>query len=84
MIWYYSEKLVLKGGRRWCCDLLDWLVRKDQNLQHGEVILKRYTTTAEQQSCIVINIYAVERENSQVSVLIEITNSIELVPTQVF
>lgn len=57
---------MLKGGRKWCCDILDWLVRKNQILQQGEVILKRYTPTTMHQSGIVINIYAVEQENSQV------------------
>ncbi|XKL59804.1 hypothetical protein PGB90_000820 [Kerria lacca] len=59
------EKLVLKDGRRWCCDLLDWIVRKNQILQEGEVILKRYMPTTSHQSCIIINIYAVEHENSK-------------------
>lgn len=61
-----EEKMVSKDGRKWCCDLLDWLVKKDQILQEGEIILKRYTPTASYQSCIIINIYIVEHEDSKV------------------
>ncbi|XP_065219200.1 heat shock 70 kDa protein 12A-like [Planococcus citri] len=59
------EKMVSKDGRKWCCDLLDWLIKKDQILQKGEVILKRYTPTASQQSCIIINVYIVENNDSR-------------------
>lgn len=58
--------MVSKDGRKWCCDLLDWLYKKDQILQEGEVILKRYTPTTSYQSCIIINVYIVEHDDSKV------------------
>lgn len=63
-----TEKMVSKDGRKWCCDLLDWLIKKDQILQKGEVILKRYTPTASHQSCIIINVYIVENNDSKVHI----------------
>ncbi|XP_050433690.1 heat shock 70 kDa protein 12A-like isoform X2 [Adelges cooleyi] len=54
------EKLVVKDGKRWCTDLLDYLIEENDIIRDNETIIKRYTPANPLEGSIVINIYLVQ------------------------
>ncbi|XP_022179791.1 heat shock 70 kDa protein 12A-like [Myzus persicae] len=53
------EKLVIKDGKRWCTDLLDYLIEENDCIRDNETVIKKYTPANSSQDSIVINIYLV-------------------------
>lgn len=63
-----SEKLVIQDGKRWCTDLLDYLIEENDCIRDNETIIKKYTPANSFQDSIVINIYLVHNQSAKVGV----------------
>lgn len=63
-----SEKLVIQDGKRWCTDLLDYLIEENDCIRDNETVIKKYTPANSTQDSIVINIYLVHNQSAKVSV----------------
>lgn len=66
---YYDiilEKLVIKDGKRWCTDLLDYLIEENDCIRDNETVIKKYTPANSSQDSIVINIYLVHNLSAKV------------------
>lgn len=63
-----SEKLVVKDGKRWCTDLLDYLIEENDCIRDNETVIKKYIPANSSQDSIVINIYLVHDQTAKVGV----------------
>jgi len=61
-----SDKLVIKDGKRWCTDLLDYLIEENDCIRDNETVIKKYTPANSSQDSIVINIYLVHNLSAKV------------------
>lgn len=61
-----SEKLVVKDGKRWCTDLLDYLIEENDCIRDNETVIKRYAPANSSQDSVVINIYLVHDQSAKV------------------
>ncbi|KAK9508986.1 hypothetical protein O3M35_006410 [Rhynocoris fuscipes] len=59
------DKLVIRGGQRWCVDVLERLIESGQAVSLGQVVSKKYTPASIQQSEIVLPVYATVSKNAQ-------------------
>ncbi|XP_050545899.1 heat shock 70 kDa protein 12A-like isoform X3 [Daktulosphaira vitifoliae] len=59
------EKLVIKDGKRWCTDLLDYLIEENDLIRVNETITKRYIPANPVEGYIVINIYLVQNKSAK-------------------
>ncbi|XP_025420001.1 heat shock 70 kDa protein 12A-like isoform X1 [Sipha flava] len=59
------EKLVIKDGKRWCTDLLDYLIEENDCIRDNETVIKKYTPANSSQDSIIINIYLVHNQSAK-------------------
>ncbi|VVC41408.1 Hypothetical protein CINCED_3A014585 [Cinara cedri] len=59
------EKLVIQDGKRWCTDLLDYLIEENDCIRDNETVIKKYTPANSSQDSIVINIYLVHNQSAK-------------------
>ncbi|KAF0761930.1 heat shock 70 kDa protein 12A-like [Aphis craccivora] len=48
------EKLVIKDGKRWCTDLLDYLIEENDCIRDNETVIKKYTPANSSQDSIFV------------------------------
>uniref|UniRef100_A0A0K8SVI7 Heat shock 70 kDa protein 12A n=2 Tax=Lygus hesperus TaxID=30085 RepID=A0A0K8SVI7_LYGHE len=59
------EKLVIRGGQRWCVDVLERLIESGQPVSVGQVVSKKYAPASSSQTEIVLQVYATVSKSAQ-------------------
>jgi len=59
------DKLVVRGGRTWCMDLLDVFVRAGQSVSRGEEVVRSYRPAQDNQESIVLHVFSTEEEGDR-------------------
>ncbi|XP_014255174.1 heat shock 70 kDa protein 12A-like [Cimex lectularius] len=59
------DKLVIRGGQRWCVDVLERLIESGQPVSLGQKVSKKYTPASTKQSEIVLQVYATVSKTAQ-------------------
>ncbi|CAA9997067.1 unnamed protein product, partial [Nesidiocoris tenuis] len=59
------EKLVIRGGQRWCVDVLERLIESGQPVSVGQIVSKKYAPASNSQTEIVLQVYATVSKSAQ-------------------
>ncbi|XP_014294036.1 heat shock 70 kDa protein 12A isoform X2 [Halyomorpha halys] len=59
------DKLVIRGGQKWCVDVLERLVESGQAVSVGQIISKKFTPASTNQREIILQVYATLSKTAQ-------------------
>jgi len=57
------DKLVVRGGKTWCMDVLDVFVRAGQSISRGDQVIRSYRPAQDNQESIILHIFSTEEES---------------------
>ena len=75
------EKLVVRGGRTWCMDVLDVFVRAGHSVSCGDTVIRSYRPAHEGQNSIILHIFSTEDEGSSSEVKFVSDSNVKLCGT---
>uniref|UniRef100_A0A8C6BSU0 Heat shock 70 kDa protein 12B n=1 Tax=Monodon monoceros TaxID=40151 RepID=A0A8C6BSU0_MONMO len=59
------DKLLVRGGRRWCTDVFERFVAAEQSVALGEDVLRSYCPARPGQRCVLINLYCCAAQDAR-------------------
>ena len=59
-----ADKLVVRGGRTWCMDVLDVFVRAGHSVSCGDTVTRSYRPAHHGQTSIILHIFSTEDEGA--------------------